>query len=151
MGFFKYIQAQYNITLGLVVVEVNRVPDVMKNISRKLRELREAQRLTQEQLGEKAGLNPSFVGQIERGIRQPSITTLERLASALGVSLKVLFREADTDRDKALQDLEITLSSATARDIQFATRLVRVFLEAVEATSGNSEAASRNSNVQILS
>ncbi|HHY47296.1 MAG TPA: helix-turn-helix transcriptional regulator [Firmicutes bacterium] len=120
------------------MVEVNRVPDVMKGISKKLRELREAQGLTQEQLGEKAGLNSSFVGQIERGVRQPSITTLESLASALGVSLKALFMETDTDRDKALQDLEIVLSKATAREIQSVTRLARVFLEAVEtASDGN--------------
>jgi transcriptional regulator with XRE-family HTH domain len=41
--------------------------------------------LTQEALAAEAGLAPTYVGQIERGSRSPTLNVVERLADALGV------------------------------------------------------------------
>ncbi len=41
--------------------------------------------MTQEALAESAGLHPTFVSNIERGYRVPTVPTLLRLASGLGV------------------------------------------------------------------
>ncbi|MBI4051039.1 MAG: helix-turn-helix transcriptional regulator [Elusimicrobia bacterium] len=61
----------------------------MKEIYRKLgenvRRQRENLGWTQEELGEKSGLHPSYIGQIERATKKVSLTTVERLASALGI------------------------------------------------------------------
>lgn len=51
-----------------------------------LREQRMAKELSQEDLALNANVDRTFVSQMERGIRQPSITTLIKLARALGVS-----------------------------------------------------------------
>ncbi|MCF7848536.1 MAG: helix-turn-helix domain-containing protein [Kiritimatiellales bacterium] len=47
-----------------------------KNVS----ELRKEKRLTQEQLAEQSGLDPSYISGIERGVRNPSAISLTRLA-----------------------------------------------------------------------
>ncbi|MBS3789104.1 helix-turn-helix transcriptional regulator [Candidatus Bipolaricaulota bacterium] len=57
----------------------------------RLRELREEKGLAQDKLAMKAGLNPSYVGFIERAQRNPTLETIHRLASALDVSTKELF------------------------------------------------------------
>ncbi|MEI7612717.1 MAG: helix-turn-helix transcriptional regulator [Betaproteobacteria bacterium] len=48
-----------------------------------VRELREEFSWSQEQLAEKAELNRSFIGEIERGIASPSLKTIAKLAVAL--------------------------------------------------------------------
>jgi len=56
-----------------------------------LRELRQAKGLAQDELAIKAGLNPSYVGFIERGERNPTLQTIWKLAQALRVDLKEFF------------------------------------------------------------
>ena len=50
-----------------------------------VRRFREALDLTQESLSERAGLDRSYIGGIERAERNPALSTIIRLASALGV------------------------------------------------------------------
>jgi transcriptional regulator with XRE-family HTH domain len=51
-----------------------------------LRELRRGQRLSQEALALEAGLQRNYISLIERGINQPTITTIFKLAYALRTS-----------------------------------------------------------------
>lgn len=48
-----------------------------------VRQLREERRLSQEGLAEASDLNRSFVGEIERGLAQPSLATIFKIASGL--------------------------------------------------------------------
>src|ERR1700742_3978862 len=57
-----------------------------------LRMAREARGITQERLGELAALHPTYVSSVERGERNISIDTMERLAHALGIELADLLR-----------------------------------------------------------
>jgi transcriptional regulator with XRE-family HTH domain len=54
--------------------------------------------MSQETLAEAAGTDLTQVGGIERGIRNPSYTTLLRLAAALGTSVGELTTLADRIR-----------------------------------------------------
>lgn len=56
---------------------------------------RKAQGLSQEDLAHEAGLHRTYVGLIERGLRNPSIDAGHALAEALGTSLSRLIREAE--------------------------------------------------------
>ncbi len=58
---------------------------------RRVRELRLREGLTQEQLAERAGLHWTYISDVERGKRGPSLDVVGRLASGLGVSLSELF------------------------------------------------------------
>ncbi len=64
---------------------------VREEIGKRLKDLREKVELTQEALAERAGLHPSYIGQIERGTKTASIFTLEKLANALNVPIAYLF------------------------------------------------------------
>jgi transcriptional regulator with XRE-family HTH domain len=52
-----------------------------------IRQLREAKAWSQEQLAEQAGLNRSYVGEIERGKVTASIVTIDKLARAFDVPM----------------------------------------------------------------
>jgi transcriptional regulator with XRE-family HTH domain len=49
----------------------------------RIRYLRQARALTQEQLAERAGVHPTFISNIERGWSQPTLRTILSLAHAL--------------------------------------------------------------------
>lgn len=51
-----------------------------------LRELREKQGLTQDELGTDANLDRTYISLLERGLKQPTLETLFALAKALNVT-----------------------------------------------------------------
>jgi transcriptional regulator with XRE-family HTH domain len=64
-----------------------------------VRRLRTQAGLSQEQLAERASTDLTQVGGVERGVRNPSYTTLLRLAAALGTSVGELTSLADQLRE----------------------------------------------------
>jgi transcriptional regulator with XRE-family HTH domain len=63
-----------------------------------VRQLRAEAEMSQEELAEAAGTDLTQVGGIERGVRNPSYTTLLRLADALGTEVGELTSLADRIR-----------------------------------------------------
>ena len=60
----------------------------------RIKEVRRKQKLTQEQLAERLGVSVEFVGQIERGIKLPSMQVFIKLVEALNVSADYLLRDS---------------------------------------------------------
>lgn len=60
-----------------------------------VREARQAIDLSQEALAEAAGLDRTYVSSLERGHRNPTLATQERLAQALGVPASQLIQTAE--------------------------------------------------------
>ena len=56
-------------------------------MGREARRLREERDLTQEELADRAGLHPNYIGRIERGESNVGVKALLKLARGLGVSL----------------------------------------------------------------
>lgn len=64
--------------------------DIKRIFGKRLKQLRQLQELTQQELAERAEMSISFLSSIERGLKSPTIETLEKLADALGVTLSEL-------------------------------------------------------------
>ena len=60
------------------------------NIGGKIKELRVAKNLTQEELADRTELSKGFISQLERDLTSPSIATLMDILQALGTDLKDL-------------------------------------------------------------
>jgi len=67
-----------------------RADHISTVFGRVLREQRNGRGISQEDLALSADVDRTFVSQIERGIRQPTITTLVKLSHALGVAPSAL-------------------------------------------------------------
>jgi transcriptional regulator with XRE-family HTH domain len=59
-------------------------------MARRLREYRDKRRLTQRELARKAGLSRGYLARLEIGRQDPTLSTLEKLARALGVKIASL-------------------------------------------------------------
>ncbi len=60
-----------------------------------LQRRRRAAGISQEALAHAAGVHRTYIGLVERGLRNPSIDVGHALASALGTTLSDLIREAE--------------------------------------------------------
>ena len=66
-------------------------------IGEKIRDLRLACDLTQEELADRCELTKGYISQLENDLTSPSITTLIDILSALGTNLKEFFADSDDD------------------------------------------------------
>jgi len=66
--------------------------DIRLRFGRRVRQLRLARRLSQEELAFRAGLHRTYVSSTERGQRNVGLLNIERLAKALGVQPSELIR-----------------------------------------------------------
>src|SRR5919108_5227631 len=64
---------------------------VSVNIGERLRELREARNISMRALATRSGLSANALSMIERGKASPSVSTLYKLADALGISITSFF------------------------------------------------------------
>jgi transcriptional regulator with XRE-family HTH domain len=70
------------------------MPGVCGDLGRNLRRARERAELTQEQVAERSGVHATEVSRIEGGKRDPKVSTVQRLAEAIGVTASdLLLRE----------------------------------------------------------
>src|SRR3990170_5864589 len=74
---------------------------VSVNIGERLRELREARNISMRTLATRSSLSANALSMIERGKTSPSVSTLYKLADALGVSITAFFGP-ETDKLQAV-------------------------------------------------
>lgn len=67
--------------------------DLAKVIGQRIRNYRTGQNLSQEKLAELCGCHPTYIGQIERGEKNATLESIEKIASALNISLSTLFEK----------------------------------------------------------
>lgn len=61
-----------------------------QKLGKKIRSLRAERKWSQEKLGELTGLDRTYISGIERGVRNPSIKNIDKLAKALDVKISEL-------------------------------------------------------------
>jgi two-component system response regulator len=84
-----------------------------------IKSTRSALGISQEELAARAGLHRTYVSDVERGMRNPSIESVEKLAAALELSLPTLFEKTAHGQTRLV---EILLVEDNLRDIELTTR-----------------------------
>ena len=63
-----------------------------KKFARVLKQLRRQKGFSQETFGFEANLHRTYVSQLERGLKSPSLETLKRICKALGIKMSKLLQ-----------------------------------------------------------
>jgi len=87
--------------------------DIRRAFGMAIKRWRERAHISQEELAWRAALHRSYVADIERGMRNASLQTIEKLANALGVSLAVLFEPVNGLRKAADPPVSATAEATT--------------------------------------
>lgn len=102
---------------------------IAKTLGQRIRNHRTSMGLSQEKLAELSGCHPTYIGQIERGEKNATIESIEKIATALNLSLSKLFEKLGTQESDArnipLECYEF-LSAKTKKEQE---HLYRVLLE----------------------
>lgn len=72
--------------------------DLVKILGRNVRERRKSRGLSQEELALEAGMKRSYLSDLERGVRNPSVRAVGRLAKALEVKASELLQHPSLDK-----------------------------------------------------
>jgi transcriptional regulator with XRE-family HTH domain len=68
--------------------------DIRRRVGLNIKRERTAKGWSQEEFAERSGLHRTYVSGLERGIRNPTVTVLEKLAAGLGVPASRLLDKA---------------------------------------------------------
>lgn len=96
--------------------------EIAKHIGNRIRNYRMQLGYSQERLAEISGCHPTYIGQVERGEKNPTLESIEKIASALRVSMSKLFENLDVDdnneRNIPLECYEFMLTKSKAEQEQ---------------------------------
>ncbi|MEN1966605.1 helix-turn-helix transcriptional regulator [Lentibacillus sp. N15] len=108
------------------------MPDLKKVIGERIRSIRKDKGLTQETLAEKADIHYSYIGGVERGDRNISIETLEKIINALEILPVELFQFTTIDDDNkvlskrmSIEGLNSILLSHSVDEINLIHRITK--------------------------
>lgn len=83
-------------------------------VGERIRALRKAKTLTQQQLAERSNLDDAYIGSVERGERNISIDTLEKIIVALEIPPAELFRLKSDTSDNTERTRQVAIDEYTA-------------------------------------
>lgn len=74
-------------------------------VLKRLKEAREASRMSQLDLSYKSGVSQNMITYIETGKSSPTLSTLLKLCNALNINPAILFEESEEEREKSKQQI----------------------------------------------
>lgn len=80
--------------------------DIAKVLGKRIRNHRIAMGLSQEKLAELSGCHPTYIGQIERGEKNATIESIEKIATALKLPLSKLFEKLGAN-DEGMRNIPL--------------------------------------------
>ncbi|WP_240422159.1 helix-turn-helix domain-containing protein [Paenibacillus periandrae] len=103
---------------------------ILKNIGARVRDIRKEKGYSQEQLGELANFHFSYIGAVERGEKNITMSNLAKVAAALDVEVIELFRYSnidlgETSKQKDLQEIVDLLLRHPKEDIRKAKVILK--------------------------
>lgn len=99
--------------------------ELKKLLGKRIREIRVARNLTQEDLSELTDIGASSISKIESGHFHPTDENLERIAKALKVKpYKLYMFNHQQGTKELLQEIQIMLSKATDEEIKLAYKVL---------------------------
>lgn len=104
--------------------------DIAKAVGQRIRNYRTKKGFSQEKLAELSGCHPTYIGQLERGEKNATLESIERITAALGISLSKLFEKLDGQEDSGAKDIPLAcydFLSAKSKEEQ--EQLYKILLE----------------------
>lgn len=72
-----------------------------REIGEKIRRLREKENITQNALANRAGVSPTYIYQLEQGLKSPTVEYLGYICAGLNISLAEFFAEEQSENNVA--------------------------------------------------
>ncbi|PMQ01457.1 MAG: XRE family transcriptional regulator [Dictyoglomus sp. NZ13-RE01] len=94
------------------------------DVGKKIKKLRKERRMTLEELSKKTGLSLSYLSLIERGLKNPSLKALQKIADSFGISPVLLFSS---------EDFHMTLESFLRNNTRLNEEEIKMVIQIIES------------------
>lgn len=114
------------------------VIDMNKNFScgNRIKQLRTDRSLSQERLALNAGITPAYLGLLERGKKNATVLTIEKICSAMNISLAEFFSDATEKSDSMANDtinqVALQLSNLSENEKQAFLQITKQIVNLIE-------------------
>ena len=94
--------------------------EFLTKVGERIRIIRKTRGFTQENLAEKTGLQNTYISDVERGDRNISLETLEKIMEALEIEAVDLFQfpSEDDHKTKLLHEMHILLTNKSSQEVE---------------------------------
>lgn len=109
--------------------------EFVKLVGDKVRLIRKTRGMTQEKLSELSGLSEKYLSDTERGIRNISLESLEKIMKALKVKPHELFlytNDHQADKQEMMEKFVPLLADRELHEIRFLLKIVQEFVDTFE-------------------
>lgn len=99
------------------------------NLGQRIHQLRTERKLSQEQLALRSNITPTYLGLIERNIKNPTVKVVEQLCYAMNISLAEFFQttQSEDNDDYSLQFLS-QINNCNDEEKKIILRLIKDIL-----------------------
>ncbi len=98
-------------------------------VGRRIRETRRSKGYTQQALAQEAGIGDVYLGEIERGLKMPSLSSFIKIITALDVSADYILREElPTGREYIFDEITQKMKNLTPKQRKTATDILDAYL-----------------------
>nr|CAA26567.1 unnamed protein product [Bacillus phage phi105] len=118
---------------------------IIMTVGQRIKAIRKERKLTQVQLAEKANLSRSYLADIERDRYNPSLSTLEAVAGALGIQVSAIVGE-----ETLIKEEQAEYNSKEEKDIAKRMEEIRKDLEKSDGLSFSGEPMSQEAVESLM-
>lgn len=100
---------------------------IVQMVGERIRYYRIQKELSQEALAHESGLTPAYIGQIERGQENPTVNTLNKICTALDISISEIFdfdSSIKVENEAALDKIRLSLKKLSPENAEIAANIV---------------------------
>lgn len=102
-------------------------------LGKKLRQIRQSKGYTQQSLAEKVGIGNVYLGEIERGLKMPSLNSFIRIIEALDVSADSILRgELSSGREYIYDEITQKMQNLTPKQRKTANDILEAYLQGLQ-------------------
>jgi len=103
--------------------------EIAKVVGQRIRNYRTTSGLSQEKLAELSGCHPTYIGQLERGEKNATIESIEKIASALNIAMSKLFEQLGGQEDSSKNIPLECYEFLSAKSLEEQEQLFKILLE----------------------
>lgn len=106
--------------------------DIGKIVGERIRSYRKRQGLSQEEAAHRASLHTTFIGEVERSDKSPTLESLEKICGALNISLEELFQQSQpvnkSKESEIVSSIVNRIHSLPMKDLQTISKMIDLMM-----------------------
>lgn len=107
--------------------------EINKIVGKRIKQYRKKEGLSQEELAFKASLHTTYIGQLERGEKNATLKSIEKISSSLKIPLEVIFKgvqeEFSSNEDQIAKEVLTLIQKISKTDLENIDKIIHYLLE----------------------